>query len=200
MYTALGMGWISGDSYTISAQELEHFQTHGYVNLNNVVTEDELKEIEEMYMKLVANEVDVDFQEDYGDHSVPPGTPQEEWRMVNVTLPSVHFPEFSGNMFERRAHSIARQLYPQFGPAMVWEYDQLLAKKPNHPDAEFPLHQVIAQVYFARTQATGTPLEECPPPPPPAPSPSPTPRRGTAAWWSSPAPTRSSGPGRTWTR
>ena len=58
-----------------------------------------------------------------------------------------------------------RQLYPQYGSAMVWEYDQLLAKKPNRlekpslvvllpkdqfymiieysdrPDAVFPAHQ-----------------------------------------------------------
>ena len=135
------MGRIDGPSYLLTQEEVATFRSDGYLTLQDVVTERELKEIEDIYMKLVRREVDVDFGEDYGDHSSPPGTAEDQWKMVNVTLPSVHYPAFSGNVFEQRGLSIARQLYPEHGEAMVWEYDQLLAKKPGREDAVFPWHQ-----------------------------------------------------------
>jgi hypothetical protein len=39
-----------------------------------------------------------------------------------------------GNIYEKRAASISEQL---LGPDMVVDYDQLLSKPPNKPDAEF---------------------------------------------------------------
>merc|ERR1719193_415450 len=89
-------------------------------------------------MKLIRNETGVDFKEDYGDHSSPADLPQHQWKMINVTLPSVHFPPFAGNLFEQRGLSIARQLYHQHGSAMVWEYDQLLAKKTKQVRRSVP--------------------------------------------------------------
>jgi hypothetical protein len=135
------MSRISGDCYQLTQEEVEHFHRTGYITLQDVVTEQELGGLEELYNRLIRKDVGMDFGEDYGDHSCPAGTPEEQWKMVNVTLPSVHYPPFSGNIFSRRALSIGRQLYPQHGSDMVWEYDQLLAKKPRRPDAVFPAHQ-----------------------------------------------------------
>ena len=53
-----------------------------------------------------------------------------------------YHPPFAGNVFEWRGLSFARQLYPDHAADMVWEYDQLLAKRPGRPDAVFPAHQV----------------------------------------------------------
>jgi hypothetical protein len=150
------MARISGDSYLVTPAEVDHFQREGYVTLHNVVTEAELQDIEDTYMKLIRNDVDVDFGADYGDHSSPAGTPQDDWKMVNVTLPSVHYPAFSGNVFERRGLAIARQLYPAHGLAMVWEYDQLLAKRPRRADAVFPAHQDSGYWYTPAGVPTAT--------------------------------------------
>ena len=43
-------------------------------------------------------------------------------------------PNLKNNLYEKRAASITEQL---LGPDMVVDYDQLLAKPPNKPDAEF---------------------------------------------------------------
>ncbi len=43
-------------------------------------------------------------------------------------------PQLKGNIYEKRAASISEQL---LGPDMVVDYDQLLSKPPNKPDAEF---------------------------------------------------------------
>ena len=85
---------------------MAQFHTDGYITLPDVLSEEELAPLEEIYMKLIRNsswhfniisisdqklysrnETGVDFKEDYGDHSSPAGTPQHEWKMINVTLP-----------------------------------------------------------------------------------------------------------------
>jgi hypothetical protein len=43
-------------------------------------------------------------------------------------------PNLKDNLYEKRATSITEQL---LGSDMVVDYDQLLAKPPNKPDAEF---------------------------------------------------------------
>lgn len=43
-------------------------------------------------------------------------------------------PNLKGNLYEKRAASITKQL---LGSDMVVDYDQLLAKPPDKPDAEF---------------------------------------------------------------
>src|SRR5436190_19339119 len=68
--------------------------------------------------------------------------------MVNAMLPSVYRPEIRGNIFEKRAASIARQL---IGKTATLDYDQFLAKRPNKPDAVFTWHQDLG--YWP----TGTP-------------------------------------------
>jgi len=150
------MGKASEEDYFLTEAEVSQFHTDGYITLPDVLSEEELVPLEEIYMKLIRNETGVDFKEDYGDHSSPAGTPQHQWKMINVTLPSVHFPPFAGNLFEKRGLSIARQLYRQHGSAMVWEYDQLLAKRPNRSDAVFPAHQDSGYWYTPKDFPTAT--------------------------------------------
>jgi len=134
---------IVGDTFRLTSNEIAFFHEHGYLSLPNIVTPDELSELQRVYLSLVSRDL-IPADEwgpggrDFGDHSLPEGVPESEWHMVNCTLPTTHYPPWSGNIYERRAQSIARQLY---GDTMVFDYDQLLSKKPNRPDAVFEWHQ-----------------------------------------------------------
>lgn len=152
--TKMSDSCISGDSYILSSQQVDSFHKDGYIVLEDVVTEEEMKDIEEIYFKLINKEVNVEFGEDYGDHSSPPGTAMDNWKMINVTIPSIHFPPFANNIFARRGMSIAKQLYKDL--PLLWDYDQLLAKKPNRPDAIFPLHQDSGYWYTPPDISTAT--------------------------------------------
>lgn len=57
-------------------------------------------------------------------------------------LPSRYYPELKNNIFERVANSIAAQLFPDV--EMVFDYDQLLDKRPGAEDAVFAWHQDMA--------------------------------------------------------
>eukprot|EP00798_Chlamydomonas_sp_ICE-L_P020545 gene20545-27335_t len=81
----------------------------------------------------------------------PPSLTPAEFNIVNVMLPSKYYPPLRGNLYEQRAASIAKQLC---GPDMAMDYDQLLAKPPNKPDAVFHWHQDLA--YWPVTSDTRT--------------------------------------------
>jgi phytanoyl-CoA hydroxylase len=66
-------------------------------------------------------------------------------------LPRRYHPPWQGNVFERRAASVAEQLC---GPGMSLDYDQLLAKQPHKDDAVFAWHQDMA--YWPDTPDTRT--------------------------------------------
>ena len=66
----------------------------------------------------------------------------DAFTVFNAMLPRRYLPAMQGNVFERRAASIAQQL--QRGKAMAIDYDQLLAKRPNSPDSIFAWHQDLA--------------------------------------------------------
>ena len=77
-----------------------------------------------------------------GEH----GTDPSGYAIVNVMVPRRYYPAWQGNVFERRATSIARQLC---GEGMVIDFDQLLAKQPGRDDAVFAWHQ--DQAYWIDT-------------------------------------------------
>ena len=66
----------------------------------------------------------------------------DEYTVFNAMLPRRYLPSMQGNVFERRAASIARQLTR--GKDMSIDYDQLLAKRPGSPDSVFAWHQDLA--------------------------------------------------------
>ena len=177
----------------LTATEFDFYHANGYLSLENIVSDEELEEIKQVYMKLVfpSNSTDfldvpTTFKEDYGDHSSPEGTPQDQWKMINVTLPSIHAKkEWRDNpavkAYNERVQDIAAQLFSKeyfattYGVEactsedenqnstnsnglMVWEYDQILAKKPNKKDAIFPLHQDQGYWYNPNNPAEGVPL------------------------------------------
>ncbi len=134
------------DVYVVSDEERERFRRDGYIHLEGVVSDDELAEISTVYDRFLRREIAVagkDFNDmTTGEH----GTDPSGYAIVNVMLPRRYYPRWQGNVFERRAESIARQLC---GEGMAIDFDQLLAKSPGRPEAVFNWHQ--DQAYWIDT-------------------------------------------------
>lgn len=126
-----------GDRYRVLPEEVERFQRDGYVHLRGVLDETEVAGIEAVYERFLRREIAVegrDFCDMSGDYS----RDAADFSIVNVMLPRRYYPAWQGNIYERRAASIAAQLQ---GEDLVVDYDQLLAKRPGRDDAVFPWHQ-----------------------------------------------------------
>ena len=59
------------------------------------------------------------------------------YAIANVMLPRRYYPAWQGDLFERRAESIAEQLC---GEGITIDFDQLLAKQTGREDAVFAWH------------------------------------------------------------
>ena len=105
-----GVDRRQGDTYRLSAQEVESFKRDGYVHLKGVMSPDEMNDIESVYERFLRGEIEVvgkDFNDmTTGEH----GTDPSGYAVVNVMLPRKYYPQWQGNLFERRAKSIAEQL------------------------------------------------------------------------------------------
>ena len=136
----------NGDRYLVSAEEVEAFRRDGYVHLKGVLSPEELAPIEAVYDRFLRGEIAVPGRDlndmTTGEHGTDPST----YAIVNVMVPRRYHPEWQGNLFERRATSIAEQLC---GDGMVIDFDQLLAKHPGREDAVFGWHQ--DQAYWIDT-------------------------------------------------
>jgi ectoine hydroxylase-related dioxygenase (phytanoyl-CoA dioxygenase family) len=141
-----------GDIYVVSESERESFETDGYVHLRGVLSAEEVDEIEAVYDRFLRREIEVpgkDFCDMAGDYGRRP----EDYSIVNVMLPRVYLQAWQGNIYERRAASVAAQLR---GDGMVIDYDQLLAKQPYKDDAVFAWHQDMAYWIDTKDQRTAT--------------------------------------------
>lgn len=136
-----------GENYWLTPQQIETYHRDGYITLDDVVTEEELAEIEPLYQEFIEGKVP-DMGRDFCDMSGPYDRAFEEFQLVNAVLPRKYRAELQGNIFERRAESIARQL---IGDEIALDYDQFLAKRPNKGGAKFAWHQDLG--YWP----TGTP-------------------------------------------
>jgi hypothetical protein len=126
-----------GDEYLVLPEEIETFRREGWVHLRGVVSEEELRPIEATYMSFLRRELAVPGK-DYCDMSGDYHRAIEDYDVLNVMLPTRYHPQWSGNLYERRAASIARQIQ---GAGLALDYDQLLAKPPGKPAAVFAWHQ-----------------------------------------------------------
>lgn len=126
-----------GDAYILGADQIEAYRRDGYLTLRAVVTEEELRGIEPDFDRFIAGEIP-GMDRDFCDMSGPADRRFEDYSLVNAMLPRRYQPHLQGNIYERRAASIARQL---LGETAALDYDQFLAKRPNKPDAAFSWHQ-----------------------------------------------------------
>lgn len=139
-----------GDEYRLEPQQVEHFKKFGYVHLEGLLSEEEMSALEAEYVRFLKGEVKVEGR-DFCDMSHDYGQALEDYSIINIMLPSRYNASLKGSLYERRAQSVARQLC---GDDMVLDYDQLLAKPPNKPDAVFHWHQDLA--YWPVTPDTRT--------------------------------------------
>ncbi|MEY4068675.1 MAG: hypothetical protein RLZZ332_1011, partial [Actinomycetota bacterium] len=127
-----------GDDYIVSAEEVARFKRDGYVHLRGVMSESEMKVIDDAYDAFLERRILVEGR-DFNDMTTGEfGTDPANYAIVNVMLPRKYL--------ERRAASIAKQLC---GDGMVIDFDQLLAKQPFRNDAVFAWHQ--DQAYWIDT-------------------------------------------------
>ena len=141
---------INGDHYAVTSEEIRRFHDEGHVHLRGLLTPDEVAELSVVYDRFLRREIDVPGK-DYCDMAGDYGREPEDFSIVNVMLPRRYHPAWQGNIFERRAASVAAQLQ---GDNMVIDYDQLLAKQPHKDDAIFAWHQDMA--YWPDTPDTRT--------------------------------------------
>jgi ectoine hydroxylase-related dioxygenase (phytanoyl-CoA dioxygenase family) len=135
-----------GDSYLVSEAEKAAYLADGYVHLRGVLSPDEVAAIEQVYQRFLSREIAVEGK-DFNDMTTGEhGTDPSGYAIANVMVPRRYFPEWQGNVFERRAASIAEQLC---GEGMSIDFDQLLAKQPGRADAVFGYHQ--DQAYWIDT-------------------------------------------------
>ena len=130
----------------VTDADREAFRRDGYVHLQGVMSDDEMADIEAVYDRFLRGDIAVEGK-DFNDMTTGEhGTDPSGYAVVNVMVPRRYFPEWQGNVFERRAQSIAEQLC---GEGMTIDFDQLLAKSPGRDDAIFHWHQ--DQAYWIDT-------------------------------------------------
>lgn len=140
------MGRPLGDRYPLTEDERLAFQRDGWLHLPGLLTADELVPLERACTALLRREIPVPGR-DYCDMSGDYHRPVEDYALLNVMLPRRYHPPLQGNVYERRAADVARQL---LGDDLELDYDQLVAKPPHKPDAVFHWHQDLA--YWPDTQ------------------------------------------------
>ena len=140
------------DHYVITQKEIQQYHELGYIVLNDVLTEDEMKAIDPWFDHFVEGKEKHNMGRDFCDMSQPYGTPIEEFQLVNAMLPSKYRAELVSNKYHKVAQSIVDQLYTEGEAAM--DYEQFLAKKPNKKGAEFAMHQDLG--YWPKTKNTWT--------------------------------------------
>ncbi len=138
---------VDGDHYWLTPEQISTYHQDGYVVLDDVLTEAEMATFEPLYQEFIEGKV-LDMGKDFCDMSGPYDRKFEEFQLVNAVLPRKYRSELVGNIFERRAESIARQL---IGDEIGLDYDQFLAKRPEKGGAKFAWHQDLG--YWP----TGTP-------------------------------------------
>lgn len=131
-------GRVSDDRFILTPEQIECFHRDGCVTIPDVLTEDEVEELSNIFDRFVSREIPVPGK-DFCDMSKPFGIPYEEWSLVNCMLPTKYYPPMKGNIYERLTASMAKQLFPD--SSMTKDYDQLLNKRPGATDAAFAWHQ-----------------------------------------------------------
>ncbi len=136
--TTAGSDRRNGSTYVVTNDDRAAFARQGYLHLKGVLSQEEVDEIEKVYNAFLRREIKVegkDFNDmTTGEHGTDPG----DYAILNVMVPRRYYPQWQGNIFEQRATSIAEQLC---GEGMTIDFDQLLAKSPNKPEAVFNWHQ-----------------------------------------------------------
>ena len=146
---------VRGDEYLLTPEQVRAFHEEGYVVLDGFLSEEELAPIEAVYDRFIRGEVP-GMGRDFCDMSGPYTRAFEDFELVNAVLPRVYEPSLVGNIYERRAASVSRQL---LGEDATLDYDQFLAKRPRKGGAQFAWHQDLG--YWPATPGMNTLTATC---------------------------------------
>jgi hypothetical protein len=139
-----------GDRYVLTAAEIAAFHRDGWVTLPGLLSDAELRPLEEIYMRFLRREIAVPGR-DYCDMTGDYARPLEDYAILNVMLPRVYHAALRDNVYERRAAHVAEQLWRE---RFAIDYDQFVAKPPKKSDAVFHWHQDLG--YWPITADTRT--------------------------------------------
>lgn len=134
----------------LTRQQKDEFARDGWTVVRGLLSAAEVDDLRTTCMKLLRREIPVHGR-DYCDMTGSYERPVEDFAIVNVMLPRRYHPAWQGNVYERRARSLAEQL---LGDDLELDYDQLVAKPPRKQDAVFHWHQDLA--YWPETKDTRT--------------------------------------------
>lgn len=134
-------GRQGNNQFLLTPEQIEAFHRDGCVTIPDVLTSEEVDELDIICEKLLSGEIPIPGR-DYCDMSQGYNTPRDQWRLINAMLPTKYFPPLLNNIFEQLTASMARQLYPH--SHMTKDYDQLLNKLPGKEGAVFSWHADMA--------------------------------------------------------
>ena len=103
----------SPESYILTPEQIDTFHKEGCVTLPNVLTEEEVVEIEKVFDQFLNREIHVPGK-DFCDMSKPFGIPFEEWSIVSViprNMPSFCIKPFTKTNTILFAFSCSSKLY-----------------------------------------------------------------------------------------
>jgi phytanoyl-CoA hydroxylase len=148
-------GRLSDECFLLTPEQIEAFHRDGCVTIDNVLSEEEVQHIENVFEKFMSGDIPVP-EKDLCDISKPFGVPRHLWSIVNCMLPTRYYPEFQDNIYERLTKSMARQLFPSSD--MTKDYDQFLNKIPGKEDAVFAWHQDMG--YWPSSKVLGVDITD----------------------------------------
>lgn len=144
-------GRISKTEFVLTPEQIKTFHREGCVTIPDVLSEEEILEIETVFNQFLDGEIEVPAK-DFCDMSKPFGIPREDWSIVNCMLPTTYHPPLRDNIYEQLTQSMAKQLFPETNE-MTKDYDQFLTKLPGKSDAVFSWHQDMG--YWPGPKALG---------------------------------------------
>ncbi|MEM7538758.1 MAG: phytanoyl-CoA dioxygenase family protein [Chloroflexota bacterium] len=111
----------------LTAEQVNTFQTQGYIKIPNLITATQADEVRDDYDKALTGEIPVPAS----------GSNHIEGRMIQLVNPSQYITHWRTHAYFLNALAVARQL---IGEKAELAYDQIIFKPEHHP-AETPWHQ-----------------------------------------------------------
>lgn len=118
----------------LTAAEIEHFTTHGFLSLDRITTAEEVERFRPMYDRVFEGWAS---KADFTPRDLAGTSDQQAGRVVQMHDISGNVPEFATSIMRRNAESVALQL---LGPGTEFRTDHAISK-PAGDSAETPWHQ-----------------------------------------------------------
>ena len=138
-------------NYVVPPAAIKSFHERGYAVLPNFLSEEEILPIEKIYDRFMSGELagpGKDFCDMSQSWDAIKNVHPDNWNIVNAMLPRKYHWPLQENIYELRAANVATQLFPEVN--MVYDYCQLLNKRPQKKAAIFAWHQDMVRCHSGR--------------------------------------------------